>query len=100
MFQAKLLKFDAPLSVEEIEVAMQYEATWMTRAQIAKKLGCSKSPTLVKVLSQAVAEGRLVWTLTKMPNGVDCYHYALPNDAFETGDTKVTSNGQVVFLDV
>ena len=98
MFQAKLLKFDAPLSTEEIEVAMQYEKAWMTRSQIAKKLGCAKSPTLVKVLQKAVAEGRLVWTLAPMPNGVDCYYYSLPNDAYEV-EGKVMPSGQVIFND-
>jgi len=99
MFQAKLLKFDAPLSTEEIVVAMQYEKTWMTRAEIAKKLGCSKSPALIKVINQAVAEGQIVFTITKMPNGVDCYHYSLPNDAYEE-EGHVTSRGQVIFSDV
>jgi len=98
MFQAKLLKFDTPLSALEVSVACEGE-TWQTRSQIAKKLGCAKSPTLVKALHAAVQEGLLVWTLTKMPNGVDCYWYHTPNDVFETGGSKVTSAGQVIYIE-
>lgn len=98
MFQAKLLRFDAPLSVLEIAVAMQYEKTWMTRKEIAARLGCSKSPTLIKLLHQGVAEGQFYFTRTKMPNGVDCFWYALPN--FPThGYNHSIINGEVIFDD-
>lgn len=97
MFQTKLFRFDTPLSTEEIYLAMQGDQKWYTRSMIAKALGCSKSPTLIKAINQAVEQGMLYWTTEAMPNGVSCYYYWLVEWGLQP-DAVSASDGSVVFM--
>jgi len=97
MFQPKLLKFDAPLSTEEVMIAMSHHIGWWNRKQLAETLGCAKSPSLVKVLNQAITDGLLYWSTIKMPNGVDMWIYMDRTHELDTGEVSDDS-GRVTFL--
>lgn len=78
MEQQRLFKFDQPLRDGDI-LWVFINQEFMTRREIAKALGCAKSPSLVRVLDRMVEDGFLTVGIKPLPNGVDMYVYNLTN---------------------
>lgn len=75
--QAKLWKFDEPLTYLDVLMAFPLEGQWYSRKDIAENLRCSKSPSLILKMTDLVAEGFLHIEDFPLPNGVSYFKYAL-----------------------
>lgn len=56
---------------------------WMSRKDIASRLGRSKSPTLITIISVAVGLGLLEQKLVSLPNQVGMFMYRPTANAFQ-----------------
>lgn len=75
--QAKLWKFDEPLTHMDVLKAFQREGEWYSRKEIAGNLRCAKSPSLILKMTDLAAEGFLHIEDFPLPNGVSYFKYAL-----------------------
>lgn len=77
--QGRLFAFDQPLAAVDVLNAFYANShtVWMSRRDIARALGCAKSPTLIKRITECVEHGWLEAALFPMPNRVDAYIYKL-----------------------
>jgi hypothetical protein len=74
--QKPLLMFDKPLTDWDILRVIETQEC-ITRLQFARRLGITKSPTLIARLHRMSDEGIFAITLYTLPNGVDMYCYTL-----------------------
>lgn len=74
--QRSLFHDSAPTLDEIMSVFDFPVANWLSRKEIADKLGRSKSPTLIAHLSVAVKLGYLLEAKQKLPNGADYFLYS------------------------
>jgi len=73
--QAPLLNFDLPLTDREILFVLNPNE-FFTRNELAKRLGRSKSPTLIARLNRMASEGLFEVQYHRLPNGVDMWLYS------------------------
>jgi len=72
----KSLFHDTAPTLDEIMSAWDYgKPVWMSRKQIAEKLGRAKSPTLIAFVNVAVSLGYLEVKNEVLPNGADYFLY-------------------------
>lgn len=75
--QARLWKFDEPITHMDVLLAFPLQGQWYSRKQIAEYLRCTKSPSLVLKMTDLAAQGFLHIEDHPLPNGVSYFKYAL-----------------------
>lgn len=85
MEHQKAFGFFQPTTDTDICQLFSPQVPELSRADIARGLGRSKSPRLRAMLAELVADGRLTYRFIRLPNGVDMYVYSLT----EIGDLWV-----------
>lgn len=78
--QAKLLKWDTTIDYVDILRCFAADEEWLSRLSIAQHLGVTKSPHLIRKLTDLVQGGFLELQLVGLPNKVDMYAYALSEE--------------------
>jgi len=72
----KNLFTDQPPTLDEVMSAWdESRPEWLSRAQIAERLGRSKSPTLITIVGVAVGMGFLTMKNEILPNKANYYLY-------------------------
>jgi len=63
----------------------------LTRTQIARVLNRKKSPNLIAILDEMIADGLLTWNIVTFHNGVQGYAYSLTAAGQQQLDVKQAS---------
>lgn len=71
------LFFDQAPTFDEIMSLWAGDREWRSRAEIATKLGRSKSPTLIATLEMLTSVGYLTKRVIDLPNGAQYFQYAV-----------------------
>lgn len=82
--QRSLFHDTAPTLDEVMSVWDEARPEWWSRAQIAEKLGRSKSPALIATIGVCVAMGFLTIKNERLPNGSDYFMYQATPKWFAT----------------
>lgn len=73
--QKSLFSDQAPTLDEVMSAWDEHRPEWLSRAEIAAKLGRSKSPALIAVIGVAVGMGFLTCNDTLLPNRAHYFQY-------------------------
>jgi hypothetical protein len=82
------LFFDKVPTLDEVMSAWGEERKWLTRAEIAKRLGRAKSPALIAQIGILVGMQYLASQTVTLPNHVDMYMYCPTNAWVEAGHVE------------
>jgi len=82
--QRSLFQDNTP-TFDEIMSAWNGDREWLSRSEIARALGRSKSPILIAVINVLVNVGYLTVKNEPLPNGADYFKYSPTAKWYEDG---------------
>jgi len=87
MNEQRSLKQDTPYTLDEPMQAWHPfgDDVWLTRLEIAEKIGRSKTPGLIAIIGILVGMGYLETRLVALPNRVDMFQYRPTRRWWEDG---------------